>query len=214
MQSTWDSATSKVGGQCRGSGVAGRRSLVDGLERHLVRVVMGLACVAPLAPSIAQPVFSPSAAFVQLGTAGDTHQFSVGLIKDWDERWSFANGRVTGYWELSLSQWSYPSVDGRRQAWLGQIGVVPTFRYGPVFGRSEWFAEIGVGVSATTTLYQTQRRRFSTSFNFADHIAVGNTFGVSHEHELSLRFRHFSNAGIKRPNPGENFLELRYAHRF
>jgi hypothetical protein len=33
-------------------------------------------------------------------------------------------------------------------------------------------------------------------------------------HELSLRIQHSSNAGIKEPNPGENFLLLRYAHVF
>jgi lipid A 3-O-deacylase len=26
--------------------------------------------------------------------------------------------------------------------------------------------------------------------------------------------QHFSNAGIKKPNPGETFLRLRYAYRF
>ena len=32
--------------------------------------------------------------------------------------------------------------------------------------------------------------------------------------EIVLRAEHFSNAGIKPPNPGQNFLELRYVHHF
>ena len=32
--------------------------------------------------------------------------------------------------------------------------------------------------------------------------------------EVSLRFQHFSNAGIKEPNPGENFFQVRYSSRY
>jgi hypothetical protein len=74
--------------------------------------------------------------------------------------------------------------------------------------------EGGVGITFTTTLYETERKRFSTSFNFGDHIAVGRNFGERREHEISLRIEHFSNAGIKHPNPGENFLQIRYSYRF
>jgi hypothetical protein len=33
------------------------------------------------------------------------------------------------------------------------------------------------------------------------------------QRELVLRVEHFSNAGIKHPNPGENYVQLRYTHR-
>jgi Lipid A 3-O-deacylase (PagL) len=39
-------------------------------------------------------------------------------------------------------------------------------------------------------------------------------FGADGEHELALRLQHFSNGGIRRPNPGETFLQLRYAWRY
>jgi lipid A 3-O-deacylase len=162
----------------------------------------------------AQELLSPSAAFVQAGTAKQTHQVTTGLLWDWERRWALGGGEVSGYWELSVSGWSYPTPNGRKDAWLGQVGVVPTFRYVPDAGRASWFLELGVGVTAMTTLYETQRKRFSTSFNFADHVAVGITFDAPRRHELALRLQHFSNAGIKQPNPGENFWEIRYVHRF
>ena len=40
------------------------------------------------------------------------------------------------------------------------------------------------------------------------------SFGARGEHEVSLRLQHFSNAGIKHPNPGETFVRLRYVRRF
>jgi lipid A 3-O-deacylase len=45
-------------------------------------------------------------------------------------------------------------------------------------------------------------------------VAIGRRFGASKEHEVMLRLQHFSNAGIKHPNPGEDFLQLRYAWHY
>jgi hypothetical protein len=161
----------------------------------------------------AQSSLAPSAVFVQAGTGEGTHSFTTGLVWDWSRQWSVGSGRLGGSWEVSLSGWSYPSMGGRSEAWLGQAGLVPTFRYRPGHGASPWFFDAGVGLSFTTNVYQTERKRFSTSFNFADHLAVGRDFGAFGQHQVALRLEHFSNAGIKQPNPGQNFIELRYAYR-
>jgi len=157
---------------------------------------------------------SPSGAFVQLGTTGRTHEASAGLTWDWGKEWVAGSGRLTGRWEVSLSRWSYIAIDGRQAAWLGNFGLTPVFRYRPESGTSAWFMEGGVGANVSTTIYATERKRFSTRFNFGSHVAVGYDFGSSHQHELTLGVEHFSNAGIKHPNPGENFVQLRYAYHF
>ncbi len=164
--------------------------------------------------ALAQASVTPTSVFLQAGTTGSTHGLTAGATWDWARQWPLGNGRVTGYWEASASEWSYPSADGRRTAWLGQVGLVPVFRYRPDDGASPWFFEAGVGLTVTTSLYETDRKRFSTSFNFSDHLALGRNFGQHSEHELSLRVQHFSNGGIKRPNPGEDFFQVRYAYRF
>jgi len=75
--------------------------------------------------------------------------------------------------------------------------------------------QAGLGLSlALNRRYATQRNRFSTRYNFASHIGAGRTFGTQRQHEVLLRVEHHSNASIKRPNPGENFLQLRYTWRF
>jgi lipid A 3-O-deacylase len=62
--------------------------------------------------------------------------------------------------------------------------------------------------------FRTQDKEFSTAFNFVDVIGVGRSIGADRRQELSLRISHISNAGIKKPNPGEEFLQLRYAVMF
>lgn len=63
-------------------------------------------------------------------------------------------------------------------------------------------------------LFRAGLKQFSTEFNFGDHIAIGREFGERSRHALAVRIEHFSNAGINHPNPGENFLQLRYSYRF
>ena len=177
-------------------------------------IILGPVLLVHTGDAGAQPSLAPTTAFVQAGTTGNTHGITAGVTRDWPQHWSLGDGRVTGYWEASVSEWSYVAADARRTAWLGQIGLIPVFRYRPKAGTSPWFFEAGVGLTLTTSLYETDRKRFSTTFNFGDHLAVGHNFGRHSEHELSLRLQHFSNGGIKRPNPGEDFIQLRYAYRF
>lgn len=163
---------------------------------------------------MAQPSLTPSAVFVQAGAARQTREVTAGLVWDWTRQWNLGSGQVTGYWEASLSLWSYPGADERRTAWLGQASLIPVFRFRPTAGTSPWFFEGGVGVTLMTTIYETDRKQFSTSFNFADHLGFGRNFGSRREHEIALRLEHFSNGGIRHPNPGESFAQIRYLFRF
>lgn len=45
-------------------------------------------------------------------------------------------------------------------------------------------------------------------------LGLGVSLGAQRRHELLLRLQHVSNAGLKQPNPGLNFLQLRYALHF
>jgi len=137
-----------------------------------------------------------------------------GLIWPWEQAWRMGGGRWSGYWELALGRWSTPGVDGRDRAWVTQFGVTPVFRFRPGEGRSRWFFEAGIGLTLMNPIYRSPRKRFSTAFNFGDHLAVGRNFGENAQHEVSLRFQHFSNGGVAHPNPGEDFIQLRYATTF
>jgi lipid A 3-O-deacylase len=122
------------------------------------------------------------------------------------------NGEWTAYTELFVSHWR-AKFDGRHASFT-QFGVMPVLRYRFDHGGSPWFAEGGVGLSYLDGLYRRDQKRFSTRFNFNDVLGVGRSFGARREQEVSLRFVHVSNAGIKEPNPGENFVQLRYARAF
>ncbi len=152
--------------------------------------------------------------FLQVGGAEDTNMLVAGITWDWPWHRDNALGRLSGYWEMSFGRWDtdHPARDA--SAWVTQFGITPVLRLYPASWGGRWFVEGGIGVNLLLPVYRSRDKRFSTSFNFGDHLAVGRRFGKHAEHELSLRLQHFSNAGIKSPNPGEDFIQLRYSRRF
>jgi hypothetical protein len=160
----------------------------------------------------ARPAWHPSTVYAQAGFASDVRTAIAGVTWDWDWRREFARGVAGGYWELSVGQWQADGPPRSGSAFVTQLGVTPTIRLRP-HGDSRWFFEAGIGANVLMPVYRSESKRFSTAFNFGDHIGIGRRFGADGRQELSLRLQHFSNAGIKHPNPGENFIQLRYAVR-
>ena len=89
-----------------------------------------------------------------------------------------------------------------------------TLRLWPGGLGAAWFVEGGIGAVLANRRYSTPSKTFSTRWNFASHLGVGVRLGAQQQHEWLLRVQHVSNASLKKPNPGENFLQLRYALHF
>lgn len=155
----------------------------------------------------------PGGVFAQGGLADHgSYSATVGLVWPWSWRREALGGELSASTEFYAAYWSGRTATGRQG--FTQIGLVPVLRYRFSGGRSAWFAEAGIGISGMDSLYRTREKQFSSSFNFVDVVAAGRSFGAGRRQEVSLRATHFSNAGIKKPNPGENFLQLRYALLF
>ena len=155
----------------------------------------------------------PAGAFVQGGAATQrSYSATAGVFWPWAWRRDTAHGEWTGITELFVSHWSADTGAGREG--LTQVGLLPLLRYNFARGTGSWFAEAGIGISAMDQTYRTEDKQFSSRFNFVDVLGVGRSFGAQGRSELGLRLSHVSNAGIKKPNPGENFVQLRYAVRF
>ena len=187
------------------------------LSTHTLAAAMSLLFVPVIAlADDTPPGWLPTRAFVQLGVAEHANAAVVGLTWDWSWHKDVGWGRLTGYWDVSFGRWASDGADGTTSshAWVTQVGITPVVRLHPGGPGPGWYVEGGIGANVLLPIYRTGDKRFSTKFNFGDHLAVGRTFGDRGEHDVAVRLQHFSNAGIKEPNPGENFLQLRYSRRF
>ncbi|GAB3102242.1 acyloxyacyl hydrolase [Cupriavidus yeoncheonensis] len=187
------------------------------LSRRGVRgfALVAVAVSAALSSGVshAGPWFEP----VRLGAA-------VGAGND------AAMARLEARWDLKHDLWATSSqslrlrlgIEASAGVWnphggggnaLGDLGLTPILRLQGA-GSSGVFLEAGVGVHALSRTHLSDDKVFSTAFQFGDRVAVGYRFGDALDSELALRLQHYSNAGIKEPNPGINFLLLQYSARF
>jgi len=183
------------------------------LSTALAAMATSLA-FAEEAPDSSKSSLRPGAVFLQFGDGNHTRTVTVGLSWDlpWRKRW--ANGELSAYVDASLGRW-WINEDGMvRSPWVTQVGLTPVLRYRWGEEPQRWFAELGIGANVLTPVFNDYDRHFSTAFNFGDHLALGRTFGEGGHEEIALRLQHYSNGGIKQPNPGINFVQLRYSHRF
>ena len=187
----------------------------------LLLVSACVACYADEAPTPVAPieaprspagVFAPRGFFTQLGVAEEVTATTAGAM--WSAKGNPVRSRWGVYVEASLSRWNSRGGHPSESGVLTQLAAIPVFRYRFADGGSPWFVEGGIGATVTSSVFRSADKHFSTAFNFGDHVGLGYAFGAERKDELVLRAEHFSNAGIKHPNPGENFVQLRYAHHF
>lgn len=182
------------------------------MKHHPNMAALALAALGLSASLPAMAVdWRPDAAYVARGSNQDeVLTGTVGLAWDWNWKPGTAWSAQT---EVFVTGWRAEGWNGGHQR-FAQVGVLPVLRYRFGGGGSPWFVEGGIGLSYFDRLYRTPDKLMSSRFNFYDMLGVGYSFGEARRHELGLRLVHVSNAGIKKPNPGEETVQLRYAMRF
>jgi hypothetical protein len=152
-------------------------------------------------------------ASIEYGTNPEQRMVRVAVQSDWDQRWFARSGyHLSGYWETNLALWrlsAYQNVPGRKKN-IAVLGFTPVFRY-QSDSKLGLYGEIGVGVNLLSTLYKNEDKVLSTAFQFGDHIGVGYT---TPKWDFGLKFQHYSNASIKSPNAGANWIVAKAAYRF
>lgn len=171
------------------------------------------AALAGLIPCAQAMDLKPHGLSAQVSTGTrDVRMAGVGVTWDWDwERLRKAD--VTAHTELLVNFWRAPAMGGGHDS-IWQVALVPSLRMQLARGQSPWFVEVGAGPSYMNKLLNAPDHQFSTRWNFYDLIGAGYLFGDHGQHELGVRWVHVSNAGIKKPNPGQDFLQLRYVAHF
>lgn len=172
-------------------------------------LLLGTA-LALIAPAYAQSTAQDGSGFsLQLGSGSHARRATLGRETPvlWTQRSTGSQGRVELTGEFSLSYWD--ATQGRQPASVWQLSATPMLRWWP--GGQRLYLEGGIG----PTLFSRTRfsgEAISTAFQLGNHLGLGYQFTPAIR--AGLRFSHFSNAGIKKPNPGLNLLQLTYTHRY
>jgi lipid A 3-O-deacylase len=162
--------------------------------------------------ALAAPSHAIDGVSVEGGRGDGTDMFRVGVQWDWNKRWMQGQQwHLGGYWDLAAGYWHRSSLPGFNED-LFDVGLTPVFRIQRNDLRGPYLeAGIGFHFLSRTSLGD---KRFSTSFQFGDHIGAGLRFGAKGQYDFGYRFQHLSNAGIKRPNNGINFHQVRFQYHY
>lgn len=151
---------------------------------------------------------------LELGVAEHAHIARIGLQSQWHSRWwQSSQYHLGGYWDMSLAQWRasrFRDAVGATQN-IRDVGLTPVLRF-QANDKRGWYIEAGIGAHLLSDLYDNAGQRFSTRFQFGDHLGIG--YVTQNQLTFSLSVQHFSNGGIKHPNPGELFAVVKVAYPF
>jgi len=158
------------------------------------------------------PAMAVDGMALEAGQGDGTDMGRVAIQWNWSKPlYQGAAWQLSPYWDLGFGYWRNDGFPGRNQD-ITEIGLTPVLRLQR--NRLEGlYAELGLGahLMSHTTIGD---KRMSTQFQFGNHLGVGYRFGVKRAFDLSYRYQHLSNAGIKRPNNGINFNQIRLQYHF
>ena len=189
----------------------GSATRAPGRVAWAVAACLGAAC--GLAQAQAQPAGGLDWTLSAAGAA-EANVSKLGVIAGWTQPaplWQGAQWRLRLRHELELAAWRVPKARD-----LLELGYSPVLRLErPLSGGSSvFFVEASIGVRLLSQTRVSPERTLSTAFQFSDQLGVGVQWGRDARSTLGVRYQHISNAGIKKPNPGMDFVLLYYTHRF
>ena len=177
------------------------------MKNNLAAKAFFVACFISAAPcGAAEPSpFASDGVSFEVGSGDGAEMWRIGVTKKWKRRWLEAgNWHLGGYWELQYGEWYGSGTT------IHDLGFTPVFRFQQTErSRFSPYVEGAIGFHLIQPVRLDENRGFSTAFQFGDHVGAGVRFGGRGQFDLGMRFQHLSNGGIKKPNNGINFTQLR-----
>lgn len=133
---------------------------------------------------------------------------ALGLF--WDSGYSFENDNL-GYGEVEIETYFAQVQD---QQTLNIVAVRPVINFWDSAEKKRpWYWQFGVGLSYFDR-QQIGPVTLSSNGQFATIFGVGLALDSAQKHRLTLRYNHYSNGYLKKPNPGLDTFSLDWHIRF
>ncbi len=176
--------------------------------RHASACVFATLVFAGAPATMAQSLYDAPSLGLRIG-AGDHYQRAE-LAWESPSFWSYhfdsGTSRLDLVGELGVAYWRANGSREPGHAW--QFSAIPFLRW---TWAERYYVEAGIGATVFSHASFADKN-LGSAFQFGDHIGAG--MFLTPNSRLGLRFSHFSNAGIKHPNPGLNILQLNYSLQY
>ena len=132
-------------------------------------------------------------------------QYHTNLLKDVSEN-------LNVYFETSVNFWEYGETNERDTNFVLAISPVVQYPLG-LINEQQIFVEFGIGFSILDDT-NFAGKDVGGHFQFEDRLGLMTKFGTNNEHQVALRYFHYSNGGLNSVNPGLDFISLSYMRYF
>ncbi len=148
---------------------------------------------------------------VVAGEGRNSEILRVGAQWQWSKRWlQGERAHLGGFWDFGVAQWRRDEA-GQHDS-LAEISLTPVFRLQANELRGLYLeGGIGAHLLSKTSL---GAKRYSTMFQFGEHLGFGYRFGRRSAADIGYRYQHISNADIKTPNSGADYHQIRLQYWF
>ncbi len=149
----------------------------------------------------------------EAGYGYETSMWRLGTQHDFRRRRLGASlaGRV--FIEATAGAWHGQARAGDNRDIL-DIGVTPVWQLLRERGSAVTpYVEAAVGFHHISETRLNRRVGLGTRFQFGDHAGIGLLLGKRQRYDVTFRFQHLSNGGVRAPNHGVNFSSLRFGVR-
>ena len=172
-----------------------------------VFIVLGLLSCVSLSPLAYAQQSLDQAVSVRAGVGDHWERFELAWEAPafWQHALS-ASQRLELKGELGAAYWHARGSRSPTSVW--QASATPFLRW--TFN-NRYFVEAGVGATVFSRTHFADKD-IGSAFQFGSHFGVGMNFNPSSS--LSLRISHYSNAGLKSPNPGLDVVQLGYSYKY
>ena len=174
----------------------------------LKRVCPLLATLAFLAFAGTAAAHAQSEVVMSLGRAADDADIDVIRLGYRRTLASDARWWVPTLVEFGGGIWRVPDLAGTTRRF--DLHATPVWRAD--YARA--YVEAGIGVYLLSHTINNDTTQMSTSLEFGSHVGAGLRIGERRDIRVGIALQHLSNAGIKEPNGGVNFVLVNVSFPF
>ena len=117
------------------------------------------------------------------------------------------------YWEVSANIWKYDGEQKHQTNYVLALSPVVRKTLYVVKDKYPLSLEAGIGLSLIKDT-MIAGRDLGSHYQFEDRIGLSVDYGDNLQHSQSVRYMHYSNAGVSSKNKGVDFLNIAYAYQF
>ena len=176
------------------------------LFKFILRFVVGMFILFFLTPS----VNADSVSLDYIKGEGDVSGLKV-AYQFYEKDLSKLLPELKVNFETSANFWEYGADNTHDSNFVLAISPVLKKTFCDCLG-GKVYGEFGIGLSFIDNI-KFAGKNVSTHYQFEDRIGLGYEFGRNFRYKLAFRYFHYSNGGLKKPNPGLDFVSLSISYK-